>query len=337
MIYPVSKQNESAVIDGLKGRDGELNSSGRKAANSLITALADRACQLRKKGFSIPDIADSMHLSSEQITDWVTASDQTEEVEPTQKLASTENPQETNYLSDAEKAYQEMYGQRWAAQGMQSPPEKVSGDISQGHRVLGAQAGNISDISGPQTQMGMLSHPSIWDLDVVERRAAAMKEVEDLRDTDKKAEAKRRENNRILSHDAYNKLAQREVPEDYEPQRGTAISKLADLGDVGDSYSRRLPPNALSIFDSEKFERMAEKTPGEQVKQAAKAKDRSWENQDQNVSTTKISSRMIDSLLDEGTEGEEIQKTQNRLPINATSVFDGKEFQKIAKRLAAKK
>jgi len=161
----------------------------------------------------------------------------------------------------------------------------------------GAGQGGISDMGGPQKQLGAQSNNSIWDSGILER----------LSQTKCNKEKTTEEKQENLNHK--NSMKQGRIDEMVSSLNETDNRKSANISQIGGYVERdgayKPPTRNLSIFDTDlNFDRVPETTEGEKATaKVVKQKDDSWKT----ISKSKKISNVLDGFFDNLTKG----KTDN--------------------------
>jgi len=165
---------------------------------------------------------------------------------------------------------------------------------SNGSSILSANTGGITDIGGSQSQIKMPISNSIFDpfrnsreSDKIDNKTATKIEKEQISINRRTAEQSR-----------MNELV--------EKLRDTDQSKSSSVFRTGtgdkESTEFKKSNNNMSIFDSNDFERVPEKTGGEkiseQVADKKAQKDESWKNNGKSLKSSDVTKKFFDSLID---------------------------------------
>lgn len=154
--------------------------------------------------------------------------------------------------------------------------------------IRSAGSGNITDMGGPQKQAKTETSPSIWDAD---RLSKMQKELD--------SKSKTRLEKESLKHKEIEKESERRNLDLAEAIKHNMEKKPSRLSDhSGSNY--KTPTQSMSIFDTKDFERLPEKTAGEQVaeesRQRKAEKDDSWKGNGKSVSSQDVVNRLFDNL-----------------------------------------
>jgi len=165
--------------------------------------------------------------------------------------------------------------------------------IMNGHSIFTARTGVIKDDGGPTKYTKSESSNTLWDSNKSERLS---QEVDSKTKTiqDKATIA---DNKRYAEKQRMDNLV--------ESLRGTDQRKAADIAPSGSgshsgtNYKNR--SNNMSMFDTKDFERLPEKTAGEQVSEDNASrkgqKDDSWRGGGKSVTAKDFTTRFFDSLM----------------------------------------
>ena len=153
-----------------------------------------------------------------------------------------------------------------------------------------ARTGVISNNSGPTKFMKSEISNTIWDNEKLSKLAPDNKT--------KTVEAKEKivTNKRTAEQERMNKLvADIQATEQRKESTVTPVSAFQ-----GSNY--KVPEGKMSIFDTQDFQRLPEKTAGEQSSEATQErriqKDESWKNSGKTVSSKELVRNYFDNLLD---------------------------------------
>ena len=167
---------------------------------------------------------------------------------------------------------------------------EVIDSVRSANSVLSAGGGSIKDNGGPSKYIGSSTQNSIWDTDIVEKLSETKSNKE------KTLEAKEhiqnvRKNVRKESLDNLTKAL-----EHTDTRKSSDVQSLSELTPT----QRKASPNNLSIFDTEVFDNMPEKTAGEKIAEAARAEkdvDDSWRGTKGTLKSTDIVNNLFDKLM----------------------------------------
>jgi len=150
--------------------------------------------------------------------------------------------------------------------------------------ICSARTGVILDDKGPNKYVKSDSSNTVWDPNKSGRES--LKIVEENKAKEKQVEAE------IVEKEKIKKEVEKE-----EKQDNTAFSRLSDF--KGSSY--HVPSAGMSIFDNTDFQRLTDKTAGEnlsdEVAQKRSAKDESWKGNGKAVSSKDITASLFDRLF----------------------------------------
>jgi hypothetical protein len=271
MIQKVSSQNNlDWVGEGDAIRHTSINKSALNSFESILIKTANKSLA---EGQSIVEVAAKFNMS---------VSDLENIIAPVEKQASTQKesaPEAThNEIDGAQAAYDSL-------RGLQPQGDSKFIPVN-GHSVLSARAENITEMGGPKRQIR--SHNSIWDSEVIENLAKQKDNGELLREARNK-EVARREEIKAISRDANINVA--ELSKTIQ-QKDASIQNLS--AQESHKYSKKLPVNSMSMFDTKEFERIQDKT-GEMKPKTAKKDNASTEDLLQNHSK-QLLNKIFDNL-----------------------------------------
>lgn len=323
MIQKVSDQSKRLLGDDNSGRL-ERDSMNKMAMDSFSNVVVASAKGLLAKGETLEDVAAKFKLEPKFLKQMLEASGVTKIACACDRTASTEEVNDEprwnraaydrtarepemkrdvrkkaakTELTDEEVAAIEAYNALHNIKSAGTPTLPTNSS----KRILTNKGSDVIDTGGANKQMGYERNNSIFDPNVIARQAQEQGNDERIRETNAKI-AKQREEAKLTSRyetidgeslvDALKQIDQR---------------KDAGVRSVGaqeaHKYDNKLPMNGISIFDTDDFQRVPEKTAGEkrrdEIKEAAKApKDRSWvQNGAKTVTSTDIVDNFINSLL----------------------------------------
>jgi hypothetical protein len=150
--------------------------------------------------------------------------------------------------------------------------------------ICSARTGVISDKGGPSKYVKSDSSNTVWDSDKTAREASKLnserQEKEKQIEVDAKAREEIKQNSKV----------------DPTPENAS-FSRLSDL--KGSHY--HVPSSGMSIFDDKDFQRLAEKTSGEnlshEIDEKRKIKDESWKNSGKATGTKDATNILFDRLF----------------------------------------
>jgi len=157
--------------------------------------------------------------------------------------------------------------------------------------VLNAGGGSIRDEGGPSKYIGAETQNSIWDTNVVEKLAGTQSNKEK---TDAEKENRQAQRKSIRQESLDNMT---EALSQTDTRKASDISSLSERESV--NY-RKPVSNNLSIFDSEVFDNMPEKTAGEIMADNArieKEADTSWRDNRGTFKSKDVVNRLFNGLM----------------------------------------
>lgn len=163
--------------------------------------------------------------------------------------------------------------------------------------VMSARAGEITDTGGPRRQVQSEASNSIFDSEAIQR----MTEANHKDSKDKITESKEARANKATreQEDRMDKLT--------EALQQVDLRKASEVGHIPTNEaetSYKVTTRNISIFDTEEFQRLSEKTAGEKIaerRQAERAEvDDSWRGGKGALSNKDVVNRLFDSLMDQG-------------------------------------
>ena len=168
---------------------------------------------------------------------------------------------------------------------------KDNGYMTSKH-ISSARTGNIKEERGPNKHIKMESSNLLWDSD----RISNLSKINDSK-TNTKAEKERILDNKRVAE-------QKRMDELVEGLKSTDLTKDSSISPnsplSGSNYKN--PVSNISIFDTSEFERLAEKTRGEEIveenRKKRAQKDESWKNSGKCKSSRDVTNRLFDSLFD---------------------------------------
>lgn len=165
--------------------------------------------------------------------------------------------------------------------------------IMNGQSIFSARTGVIRDEGGPTKYMKSESSNTIWDSN---KNARTSQEIDSKTKTiqDKVAIA---DNKRHAEKKRMDTLI--EALRSTDQRKANAIAPSGSGSHSGSNYKNR--SNSMSIFDTQDFERLPEKTAGEKVSEDNAArkgqKDESWRGGGKSINTREAVSEFFDSLM----------------------------------------
>jgi len=162
--------------------------------------------------------------------------------------------------------------------------------LSTSHYVSSARTGAISDQGGPTKYIKLESSNTIFD----SNKSARLSQEIDSKTRVKQEKEQIASNKREAEQKRMNDLA--------EILKTTELSKNSTITSAGRQSGSNYysPTNAISIFDTEGFERLAEKTSGEKITEEAKEKkaqkDESWRTSGKVFSSKDVINKLFENL-----------------------------------------
>jgi hypothetical protein len=283
---------------GPKWMDNEQSikrdSISKSAMDSFSTILVKRAKQLKASGQSYSQIAATMKLSENVLKGMIEAAQLAESQAQfpcgCAETDTTEQDNQAKHMTEAEAAYEEMYGKKKSA-------DLEVKDVQARSHIVSAKAG-VADLGGPRKQMKTQTNPTIFDPNKLDR--IVPDNGERIR-AENAAIEKHREEMRYASRNET--IKGEDIKEALKSTiQGKDVSVSSAAGTGAHKYSTKLPMNGMSIFDDKEFARV-EETQGEKMVQAqkeeaaAKKEDKSWlDNGRKTVSSKDFLERMIESM-----------------------------------------
>jgi len=168
---------------------------------------------------------------------------------------------------------------------------EVINSVRSANSVLNAGGGSIRDEGGPRKYIGSETQNSIWDTDVVEKLSGTLSNKEKT-DAEKENRQAMRKSVRQESLDNMT-----EALSQTDTRKASDVSSLSERESV--NY-RKPVSNNLSIFDSNVFDNMPEKTAGEIMAdnvRAEKEADTSWRNNKGTFKSKDVVNRLFNDLM----------------------------------------
>jgi len=155
--------------------------------------------------------------------------------------------------------------------------------------IFSARTGSIRDEGGPSKYIKSESSNTIWENDKTAKVEMDNKE-KTIKEKEVIATNKRDKENKRMSDLA-------EAISQTEQRKASSVSPLNNF--EGSNY--KVPTKNISMFDTFDFERLQEKTAGEQVSEdtakRASQKDDSWKNNGKSLSSKDISKKLFDNFF----------------------------------------
>lgn len=302
MIQKVSKQNSPELLES--GSSFTRDSVNKSAMSAFEVILVKTATEQLAKGVRIEVIASNFGLKVQELQNILATATNTgvvkvasSNIQPEMKKDVLANRRKTECGcdNDALTAYNDLHGIK--AQGDIELDTRTGKSV---HSAMGNQS--VTDIGGPKKQIKFQSSNSIWDSEVLDRQLKKIGNDERIK-AEIAANAKQREEAKHASR--YQTISGEnlaDVLKETEQRKTAGVHNL--YAQEAHKYSKKLPANGISIFDSEAFERLQTHTDGEKIGieklAAANApKDRSWINNNKSLTSKDLFNAMIDSLIDD--------------------------------------
>lgn len=161
-----------------------------------------------------------------------------------------------------------------------------------GNHIFSARTGEIKNEGGPNKHIKLETSNTIWDSDKTSKLSSEI---------DSKTKT-RLEKEEILTN--RRTAEQKRIDEMVENLKSTDLTKANSVvknAPLSGSNYKSLK-SSISIFDSGDFERLEEKTRGEEIaeinKQKRSQKDESWKNSGKNFSSKDIVNNLFNNLFD---------------------------------------
>lgn len=321
MIHKVSNQGSRLLGDQEDGRM-ERDSMNKSAMDSFSNIVIASAKGLLAKGESLEDVADKFKIKPEflkqmleengvskiacacepesQKTEddirWDRAQRDRIDRQPELKRDVRKKASKTELTEEeikAIEAYNALHNIKQA--GTPVLPTNSS------KRILSNKGNDVTDNGGSRKQIGYERNNSIFDPNVIERQSKERTNDEIIREEAQKKAAARKEAQRVSRYETIDGDSIIEALKTVDQRKDAGVRSVG--AQEAHKYDNKLPMRGISIFDTDEFERIPEKTAGDkrrdEIKEAAKApKDRSWvENGSKSVTSTDIVNKFIDSLL----------------------------------------
>ena len=164
------------------------------------------------------------------------------------------------------------------------------------HTVFSARTATITDLKGPSKFIRGETSNTIWENDKIEK----LSKEKDLR-------VKQREERENLET-VRKRQEQERMNNMAEALRNTEQSKISTITPLMNNESKshrghRASPANISMFEHSDFERLPEKTTGEELSQKVQEirsqKDESWKNSGKTVSSKDVVKKFFDNLMSE--------------------------------------
>ena len=152
--------------------------------------------------------------------------------------------------------------------------------------ILSAGKGSVTDFGGPSKYIGSQTSNSIWDSGVIESLAGEQDNGEKIKEENLQLKS----NRNAIKEERLDNMAQ--ALQDTDMRKADSVASSGEFS--GSKYS--MPQNNISIFDSAEFERIPEKTAGEQLGKKEVVKDESWKDIRKATTTNDKFNKMFDDI-----------------------------------------
>lgn len=152
--------------------------------------------------------------------------------------------------------------------------------------ILSAGRGSVSDFGGPSKHMGSQTSNSIWDSKIVESLAKKQDNGEKIKEENLQLKS----NRNAIKEERLDNMAQ--ALQETDMRKADSVASSGEFS--GSKYS--MPQNNMSIFDNADFERIPEKTAGEQLGKKEVIKDESWKDIKKPTTTNDKFNKMFDEI-----------------------------------------
>ena len=153
--------------------------------------------------------------------------------------------------------------------------------------ILSAGKGSVTDFGGPSKYIGSQTSNSIWDSGVIESLAGEQDNGEKIKEENLQLKS----NRNAIKEERLDNMAQ--SLQETDMRKADSVASSGEFS--GSKYS--MPQNNISIFDSEEFERVPEKTAGEQLEKEV-VKDDTWKDIKPATKTSDQFNKMFDNMTD---------------------------------------
>lgn len=165
--------------------------------------------------------------------------------------------------------------------------------LSNKSSIISANAGALSDKGGPKKHIKTEISNSIFDNNKISNLANKL----DNKEKTKLEKSKIQKNKRIAEQKRMDEMVNK--INETNNGKGSDVHRMANETSYSNKYKK--PNNGLSIFDSNDFERVPEKTAGEKAAEETRAKrnqkDESWKSNGKSVTAKDIENSFFDNLL----------------------------------------
>jgi hypothetical protein len=153
--------------------------------------------------------------------------------------------------------------------------------------ILSAGRGSISDFGGPSKYIGSQTSNSIWNPEVIDSLVVEKDNGEKIKEENLQLKSDRN----AIKEERLDNMTQ--ALQETDMRKADGISSSGEFS--GSKYS--MPQNNISIFDSAEFERVPEKTAGEQLEKIV-AKDDTWKDIKKATKTSDQFNKMFDNIIE---------------------------------------
>jgi len=165
--------------------------------------------------------------------------------------------------------------------------------IMNSQSIFTARTGVIKDEGGPTKYTKSESSNTLWD----SNKTARISQEIDSKTKTTQEKAKIADNKRYAEEQRMNTLV--EALKKTDQTKASAVSPSGNSSFSGTNYKNQ--SNNMSIFDTQDFERLPEKTAGEQIREDNASrkgqKDESWRGGGKSVTAREVVSDFFDSLM----------------------------------------
>jgi len=156
--------------------------------------------------------------------------------------------------------------------------------------IMSSRAGNVTDVGGPSKFIKSETSNSVWDNSKIEKAAKETKTtIVNLEDP------------KILRQNAEKERLDRLIAslQTVDQRKAATLSSTESAGNYqGEHY--KVNNNNMSIFDTDDFQRLSEKTAGEKVTEETTQRrtqvDESWKTNGKSTTSSDVINRMFDNL-----------------------------------------
>jgi len=168
---------------------------------------------------------------------------------------------------------------------------EVINSIRSANSVLSAGGGSIKDEGGPKKYIGSETQNSIWNTDMIEKLSGTKSNKEKTEEDQKNIQDVRKNIRQESLDNMTEALSQSDT------RKTSDVSSLSELNSI--NYRKPLSNN-LSIFDTEIFDNMPEKTAGEEMAEKArieKEADTTWRETKGTFKNQDVVNNLFDNLM----------------------------------------